>query len=62
MIGIVQKHISNKIDVYSTQHTSIDDMCVANSIKELCESRDPEYINFFDQNESHKLIEFLCTT
>ena len=42
----------NKIDLYSTQHTLLDDICVATSIKELCESRDSEYTNFFDRNES----------
>ena len=52
----------NKIDLYSTQHTLLDDICVATSIRELCESRDSEYTNFFDRNESRKLIDFLCTT
>ena len=52
----------NTIDLYSTQHTLIDYICVAKSIRELCESRDSEYINFFDRNESCKLIDFLCTT
>ena len=55
----------NKIDLYSTQHTLIDDICVATSIRELCESResrDSEYTNLFDRNESRKLIDFLCTT
>ena len=33
----------NKIDLYSTQHTLLDDICVATSIRELCESRDSEY-------------------
>ena len=33
----------NKIDLYSTQHTFIDDICVATLIRELCESRDSEY-------------------
>ena len=51
----------NKIDLYSTQHTLLDDICVATSIRELCESRDSEYPNFFDPNESRKLINFLCT-
>ena len=51
----------NKIDLYSPQHTLLDDICVATSIKELCESRDSEY-TFFDRNESRKLIDFLCTT
>ena len=32
------------------------------SIRELCESCDSEYTNFFDRNESRKLIDFLCTT
>ena len=35
-----------------TQHTSIDDICVATSVRELCESRDSEYTNVFDRNES----------
>ena len=52
----------NKIDLYSTQHTLLDDICVATSIRELCESRDSEYTNLFDRNESRKLIDFLCTT
>ena len=26
----------NKIDLYRTQHTSLDDICVATSIRELC--------------------------
>ena len=52
----------NKIDLYNTQHTLLDDICVATSIRELCESRDSEYTIFFDRNESHKLIYFLCTT
>ena len=52
----------NKIDLYSTQHSTIDDSCVSTSIRELCESRDTEYTNVFDRNESRKLIEFLCTT
>ena len=52
----------NKIDLYSTQHTLIDDICLATSIRELCESRDSEYTNFFDRNESPELIDFLCTT
>ena len=52
----------NKIDVYSTKHTLINDICVATSIRELCESRDSEYTNFFDRNKSRKLIEFLCST
>ena len=30
----------NKIDLYSTHHTLIDDMCMATSIRVLCESRD----------------------
>ena len=46
----------------SIQHTSIDYICVATSTKELCESRDSEYTNFFDQNESRKRIDFLCIT
>ena len=50
----------NNIDVYSTQHILIDDICVASSFRELCESRDSEYTNFFDGNESCKLIVFLC--
>ena len=52
----------NKIDLYSTQQTLLDDICVATSIRELCESRDLEYKIFFDRNESRKLIDFLCTT
>ena len=52
----------NKIDLYSTQHTLIDDIWVASSIRELCESRDSEYTNLFDLNESRKLIDFLCPT
>ena len=40
----------NKIDLYSTQHTLLDDICVSTSIRELCESRDSEYTNFFDRN------------
>ena len=52
----------NEIDLYSIQHTLIDYICVATSIRKLCESRDSEYTNFFDRNESHKLIDFLCTT
>ena len=52
----------NIIDLCSTQHTLIYDICVATSIRELCESRDLEHINFFDRNESRKLIDFLCTT
>ena len=51
----------NKMVLYSTQHTSINDICVATSIRELCKSRDSEYTNIFDQNESRKFIEFLCT-
>ena len=54
--------LHNKIDLYSTQHTLLDDICVATSIRELCESRDSEYTNFFGRNESRKLIDFLCTT
>ena len=50
------------VDLYSTQHTLLDYICVATSIRELCESRDSEYTNFFDRNESRKLIDFLCTT
>ena len=38
----------NKINLYSTQATSTDYMCVATSIRELCESRDSEYTNHFD--------------
>ena len=52
----------NKIDLYITQHTLIDDICVATSIRELYESRDSKYTNIFDRNESRKLIDFLCTT
>ena len=52
----------NKIDLYSTQYTLLYDICVATSIRELCESRDSEYTNFFERNESRKLIDFLCTT
>ena len=51
----------NKIDLYTTQHTLLDDICVATSIRELCESRDSEYTSFFDRNKSRKLIDFLCT-
>ena len=51
----------NKIDLYSTQHYSIYDICVATSIRKLCESRDSEYTNFFDRIESRKLIDFICT-
>ena len=50
----------NKIDLYSTQYTLRDYICVATSIRDLCESRDSEYTNFFDRNESRKLIDFLC--
>ena len=42
----------NKIDLYITQHTLLDYICVATSIRDLCESRDSEYTNFFDRNES----------
>ena len=52
----------NKIDLYSTQHTLLDDICVATLIRELCESRELEYTNFFDWKESRKLIDVLCTT
>ena len=52
----------NKINLYITQHTLLDYICVATSIRKLCESRDSEYTNFFDRNESRKLIDFLCTT
>ena len=52
--------LHNKINLYSTQHTLIDDLTT--SIRELCELRDSEYTNFFDRNESRKLIVFLCTT
>ena len=52
----------NKIDLYSIQHTLLEDICVTTSISELCESRDSEYTNLFDRNESRKLIDFLCTT
>ena len=31
------------------------------SVMELCESRDSEYTNLLELNESCKLIEFLCT-
>ena len=51
----------NKIDLYSIQHT-LHDMCVTTSIRDLCETGDSEYTNFFDRNESRKLIDFLCTT
>ena len=54
--------LCNKIYLYSTQHTLLDDICVATLIGELCESCDSEYTNFFDRNESRKLIDFLCTT
>ena len=40
--------LNNTIDLYSTQHTLIDDMCVTTSIGELCESRDSEYTNVFN--------------
>ena len=49
----------NKIDLYSTQHALLDDICVSTSLRGLCESRDLEYTNFFDLNESRKLIDFL---
>ena len=52
----------NKIDLYSIQHTLLEDICMTTSISELCESRDSEYTNLFDRNESRKLIDFLCTT
>ena len=50
----------NKIDLYSTQHLNKLYLC-GSPIRELCESRDSEYTNFFDRNESCKLIKFLCT-
>ena len=52
----------NEINLYSIQHTLLDDICVASSVRELCESRGSEYMTFFDRNESRKLVEFLCTT
>ena len=51
MIYCIIKLISN------IQHTTIDDICVATSIREVCESRESEYTHFFDGNESRKLIE-----
>ena len=38
----------NNIYLYNTQHTLLDDICVATSIRELCESRNSEYTNFFE--------------
>ena len=42
--------LDNKIELYSTQHDTIDDICVSTSVRELCESPDSEYTNFFDRN------------
>ena len=50
----------NKIDVYITQHNSINDICVATSVWELCESRDSEYTNLFDRNETLKCVCCYC--
>ena len=36
------------IDLYSTHHSIIDDGSVITSIRELCQSHDSEYTNFFD--------------
>ena len=36
------------IDLYSTQHTTIYDICVVTSVRQLCESHDLNYTNFFD--------------
>ena len=48
-----------KINLYTTQHNSIDDICVPTSGRELYESRDSEYTNFFDRNESRKLNSYI---
>ena len=52
-------NILYKNDLYSTQYTLIDYICVATSIRKLCESRDSEYTNLFDRNKSRKLIDFI---
>ena len=49
--------LHNNIDLYSPQHSLIDDICVATypgNLRVSC-----EYTNFFDRNESRKLIEYL---
>ena len=59
LCGLIFDKSNNIVINYSSL---INDICVATSIRELCESRDSEYTNFFDRNKSRKLIDFLCTT
>ena len=54
-------NIFNTIDSHIQNTTQLDDVCLADAIRELCESRDSGIVQFVDRNQICNMIDLLCT-
>ena len=54
-------NIFNKIDNQIKNTTQLDDICLASTIRELCEARDSGFVQFVDLNQICNMIDMLCT-
>ena len=54
-------NIFNTIDNHIQNATQLDDICLADAIRELCETRDSGIVQFVDRNQICNMIDLLCT-
>ena len=54
-------NIYNRIDNQIQLITQLDDICLACAIRELCEARDSDVVQFVDRNQMCNMIDMLCT-
>ena len=54
-------NIFNTIDSHFQNTTQLDDICLASTIRELCESRDSGIVQFVDRNKTFNMTDLLCT-
>ena len=54
-------NIFNTIHSHIQNTTQLDDICLACAIKELCEARDSDIVQFVDRNQICNMIDLLCT-
>ena len=54
-------NIYNRIDNQIQLITQLDDICLAGAIRELCEARDSDVVQFVDRNQMCNMIDMLCT-
>ena len=52
--------IFNRIDNQMQNTTQLDDICLAGAIRELCEARDSDIVQFVDRNQICNMIDMLC--